>query len=59
MRAAIGVGDHRNDILAAQGAGLPSIFAAWGYGPRTMADGASAVAECFADVPGLAATLLT
>ena len=56
--AAIGVGDHRNDVLAARGAGLPCIFAAWGYGPRSMAEGAAAVAERFADVPALAAKLL-
>lgn len=57
--AAVSLGDHRNDVLAAQGAGVPCIFAGWGYGPRSMAEGAWAVAECFADVPGLAGTLLT
>src|ERR1700690_1658296 len=35
---AVMVGDHRNDILAAQGAGMPGVFAAWGYGPSAMAE---------------------
>jgi phosphoglycolate phosphatase len=47
-------GDHGNDIAAACGAGLPSIFAAWGYGPPAMAAGAAAIAQSFADLPGLA-----
>ena len=38
------IGDHRNDVLAATGAGLPCIFAGWGYGPLAMAEGAAAVA---------------
>lgn len=52
--AAVMVGDHRNDVLAAAGAGLPCIFAGWGYGPAAMADGAAAVADSFAAVPALA-----
>ena len=51
-------GDHRNDIAAAHGAGLPCIFAAWGYGPPAMAEGAEAIATSFADLPALAARLL-
>ena len=42
--AAVMVGDHHNDVLAACRAGIPSIFAAWGYGSPAMADGSTAVA---------------
>lgn len=56
--AAVMVGDHANDVHAAVGAGVPCIFAGWGYGPRLMAKGAAAVAERFADVPALAERLL-
>lgn len=52
------VGDHRNDVLAATGAGIPVIFALWGYGPPDMAAGAAARATSFEEVPGLAAGLL-
>ena len=52
--AAVMVGDHRNDVLAAAGAGVPCIFAGWGYGPAAMAEGAAAVADGFPAVPGLA-----
>jgi len=55
--AAVMVGDHRNDVLAATGAGLPCIFAGWGYGPSAMAEGTAAVADSFAAVPALAARL--
>ncbi|MCA3323366.1 MAG: phosphoglycolate phosphatase [Roseomonas sp.] len=37
---AVMIGDHRNDIEAARGAGVRAIFAGWGYGPRSMAGGA-------------------
>jgi phosphoglycolate phosphatase len=37
---AVMIGDHRNDIAAARGAGLPCVFVGWGYGPLAMADGA-------------------
>lgn len=49
---AIMVGDHANDVAAARGAGIPCIFAAWGYGPAAMAEGSVAVAR---DVTGMAA----
>jgi phosphoglycolate phosphatase len=52
------VGDHANDVAAATGAGLPCIFAAWGYGPPAMAAGASAIATAFSEVPDLARVLL-
>ena len=55
---AVMVGDHHNDIAAAKAAKLPSIFAAWGYGPGTMGADADAVAHDFAEVPGLADRLL-
>ena len=54
---AVMLGDHRNDIHAAQAAGVPSIFAAWGYGAKEMAAGASATAATIADVPALAGRL--
>jgi phosphoglycolate phosphatase len=56
--ASVMVGDHHNDVRAATGAGVPCIFAAWGYGPASMAEGSAAVAAGFADVPRLAAGLL-
>ncbi len=56
--SAVHVGDHANDVRAANGAGLPCIFAAWGYGPPVMADGAAAIAQGFPEVPGLATALL-
>jgi phosphoglycolate phosphatase len=55
---AVAVGDHANDVMAATGAGLPCIFAAWGYGPPEMAKGAAAVARSFAEIPDLAHGLL-
>ena len=50
------VGDHRNDVAAADAAGIPCIFAAWGYGPIETA-GTATVARTFEDVPGLAGRL--
>lgn len=55
---AVVVGDHVNDVQAAVGAGVPCIFAAWGYGPSSMAAGAQAVARSFPEVPALAAIAL-
>jgi phosphoglycolate phosphatase len=55
---AVMVGDHANDVHAAAGAHVPSIFAAWGYGTPAMAEGATAIADRFDDVPPLAARLL-
>jgi phosphoglycolate phosphatase len=46
------VGDHRNDVAAARAAGLPVVFAGWGYGPLAMADGAP-VAATPAELPPL------
>ena len=44
------IGDHQNDIRAAQGAGVRSVFAAWGYGDGA---GADLVATSPAELPGL------
>ncbi len=56
-RAVMG-GDHANDVAAASGAGIPCIFAAWGYGLPQMADGAAAVAQDFTEMVTLARRLL-
>lgn len=42
---AVMAGDHANDVAAARGAGVPCIFATWGYGRPEMAEGATAVAH--------------
>ncbi len=55
---AVMVGDHANDVQAARGAGLPCIFAAWGYGPASMAEGASAVARDMAEMASIATRML-
>lgn len=57
-RHAVMVGDHHNDVLAAHGAGMPCIFASWGYGARSMGAKADAIAERFIDIPDLARSLL-
>lgn len=54
--AAVMVGDHHNDVQAAAGAGVPCIFAAWGYGAAPA--GVAATAQAFPDVAGLARRLL-
>jgi phosphoglycolate phosphatase len=51
---AVMVGDHRNDVIAASGAGIPCIFAAWGYGTPEMAQGSAAIAGSFAELADLA-----
>ncbi len=59
LRAALGalaaaegvmVGDHQNDMIAAQAAGIPGIFAAYGYGAPGEARPAATIAR-FADLP--------
>jgi phosphoglycolate phosphatase len=57
-RDAVMVGDHRNDILAASGAGMACIFAAWGYSPAESGRDAAAVAHTAAEVLPLARRLL-
>ena len=55
---AIMAGDHANDVVASRGAGLPCIFAAWGYGPLAMAEGSVGVARDMAEMAAIARRLL-
>jgi phosphoglycolate phosphatase len=55
---AVMIGDHRNDVLAARGAGLPCLFAGWGYGAPAMAEGAAAVAPSPEALPAMLEALL-
>ncbi len=55
---AVMLGDHRNDVVAAQAAGITSIFAGWGYGGVGMADGSAAVARDIAEAAEVANRLL-
>jgi phosphoglycolate phosphatase len=55
---AVMAGDHANDVAAACGAGVPCIFAAWGYGLPAMAEGAVAVAKDFEELVAIARRLL-
>ena len=55
---AVMVGDHRNDVVAGAGAGVPCVFAGWGYGAPDMARGAAAVAGSFAELAGIAERLM-
>lgn len=55
---AVMVGDHRNDLLAARGAGVASVYAAFGYGEEDHVGlGAAAAIDRFADLPGVVETL--
>jgi phosphoglycolate phosphatase len=56
--AAAMVGDHRNDVAAAKGAGVKSVFVTWGYGPPAMAEGADAVAHDLAELGDYLETLV-
>jgi phosphoglycolate phosphatase len=56
--AALILGDHHNDVTAARQAGMPSIFALWGYGSPGMADGSAAVAHDIAEAAEIANRLL-
>nr|WP_240149208.1 HAD hydrolase-like protein [Asaia sp. As-1742] len=47
------IGDHQNDIMAAMGVPMPSLFASWGYGDRSMSAHATAIAGCVAELPRL------
>lgn len=55
---AVMVGDHRNDVMAARGLGVPAVFVRWGYGSAGMAAGAAAQADAPADLPALLDRLL-
>jgi phosphoglycolate phosphatase len=52
------VGDHHNDVGAAQGAHVKCIFAGWGYGRPGMEAGADAVCAQPDGLPAVAARLL-
>ncbi|MFC0407775.1 HAD family hydrolase [Roseomonas elaeocarpi] len=49
---AVMVGDHSNDVRSARAAGVRPVFAAWGYGPPEMAEGAP-VAQTPAELPAI------
>jgi dihydroorotase len=51
---ALMLGDHRNDVIAAHGAGLRSIFALWGYGAPGMETGSTEVARDITDAAAIA-----
>jgi phosphoglycolate phosphatase len=52
------VGDHRNDVLAADGAGVAAIFARYGYGLATLgALKPAAMIDAFAELPQVLAGL--
>jgi phosphoglycolate phosphatase len=48
------LGDHHNDVLAARAAGMPCIFAAWGYGAPGMSEGAAAIANNITEAAAIA-----
>jgi phosphoglycolate phosphatase len=56
--SAVMLGDHHNDVVAAHRAGMPSIFAQWGYGSAGMEDGCTAVAHDIAEAAAIAGRLL-
>jgi phosphoglycolate phosphatase len=50
--AAAMVGDHRNDVLAARGAGVAAIFARYGYGSATLGElRPDAIIDDFSELP--------
>ena len=55
---ALMLGDNRNDVVAAREAGMPSIFAAWGYGSIDMAEGSSAIAHSMQEAAAIADRML-
>jgi phosphoglycolate phosphatase len=55
---AILLGDHRNDVTAARQAGIPCIFAGWGYGSPDMAEGSTAIAHDILEAATIAERLL-
>jgi phosphoglycolate phosphatase len=55
---AVMVGDHRNDLLAARGAGAAAIYAAYGYGEEDhLALGAAAAIAGFGELPAAVAEI--
>ena len=57
-RRSLMVGDHSNDVHAANGSNVRAIFAGWGYGRPGMERGAVAVARDFPDLVRIAGELL-
>ncbi len=55
---AVMLGDHGNDVIAARAAGMPCIFAAWGYGTASMADGSDGVVHDIAEAAMVANRLV-
>jgi phosphoglycolate phosphatase len=55
---AVMVGDLVHDLHAARGAGIPSVWAGWGYGAPDTGSQAEAIAHRWGDVPALAGQLL-
>jgi phosphoglycolate phosphatase len=55
---AVMLGDHRNDVAAAKGAGVACVFASWGYGEIEMAAGSAAVAHDIAQAAEIANRIL-
>lgn len=53
---AVMIGDHHNDMAAAEGLGMPGIFVTWGYGEAASALVADDASEIFGLVAGLAAS---
>jgi phosphoglycolate phosphatase len=52
------VGDHRNDLLAARGAGVAAVYATFGYGEEDhRALSAAAAIDRFADLPEAVAAI--
>jgi phosphoglycolate phosphatase len=56
--SAVMVGDHHNDVVAARAAGMPCVFAAWGYGSPGMAEGSAGVAGDITEAAAMARRLL-
>ncbi len=57
-RQAVAVGDHHNDVAAPAGAGIPCIFAQWGYGRAEDGAAAAAQAADFGEAARLAPVIL-
>jgi phosphoglycolate phosphatase len=56
--AVVMLGDHHNDVVAARGARIPAIFAAWGYGGIGAADCWANVAHSMSEAAAIANRLL-
>ena len=56
--SAVLVGDHHNDVESGRRAGIPVVFAAWGYGVPSMAQGCAGVAQTMTEAAAMARRLL-